>query len=189
MNISINNVASGGSAAVTGARGRGDRHNMAAVMEPVAKALGMTTDELRTAQRSGQSLNDIATAKGVSHADLIAAIKSGLGSVKGAGGASAPQGQDLDAVAERMASRVHGKGGGRNDHDGDDGPSGGAPAGPPPASAAATNLSSALGMSTTELFKQLDSGADLYGLAQTKGVSSKAVNDLIAAGLRVDQQL
>lgn len=186
MNVSVSTAAAGTNAA-GGAHGHGDRRNMQAVMEPVAKALGMSTDELRSATKSGQSLNDIAKAKGVSHEDLIAAIQSGLKSAQDASGAAAPQGQDLSAVAERIAGRAGGKGpgggGGHHDHDGD------GPKGAPPATAAATSLSTALGMSTTELFKQLDSGTDLYDLAQTKGVGAKALNDLLSAGLRVDQQL
>ena len=47
-------------------------------MAPVAKALGMSADDVRSQLRGGQSLNDLAESNGLSHDDLIAAIKAGL---------------------------------------------------------------------------------------------------------------
>ena len=47
-----------------------------AELEAAAKVLGMTADELSTALQSGQTLEEIATAKGVDIADVQAAIQS-----------------------------------------------------------------------------------------------------------------
>jgi hypothetical protein len=47
-------------------------------MAPVAKALGMSAGDVRAQLRDGQSLNDLADSAGLSHDDLIAAIKAGL---------------------------------------------------------------------------------------------------------------
>ena len=47
-------------------------------MAAVAKALGMSSDDLRSALKSGKSVNDLAEANGLSHDDLIAAIKAGM---------------------------------------------------------------------------------------------------------------
>lgn len=54
-----------------GGRGLGD-----AELEAAAKVLGMTTDELSTALQSGQTLEEIATEKGVDIADVQAAIQA-----------------------------------------------------------------------------------------------------------------
>jgi hypothetical protein len=54
-----------------GGRGLGD-----AELEVAAKILGMTTDELSTALQSGQTLEEIATEKGVDIADVQEAIQT-----------------------------------------------------------------------------------------------------------------
>ncbi|MEU4619242.1 hypothetical protein AB0G04_04575 [Actinoplanes sp. NPDC023801] len=48
------------------------------LLSRLAETLGLTVDELRTQLGNGSSLNDIATARGVPHDDLIAAIRAGL---------------------------------------------------------------------------------------------------------------
>jgi hypothetical protein len=47
-------------------------------MTPVAKALGLSTHDVKAQLRSGKSLNDLADAAGLAHDDLIAAIRAGL---------------------------------------------------------------------------------------------------------------
>jgi hypothetical protein len=47
-------------------------------MTSVAKALGMSTDDLKSALKDGQNMNDLADATGLAHDDLIAAIKAGM---------------------------------------------------------------------------------------------------------------
>ena len=61
------------------ADGRGPRDGRGlgqAELEAAAKVLGMTADELSTALQSGQTLEELATAKGVDLADVQAAIQS-----------------------------------------------------------------------------------------------------------------
>lgn len=55
---------------------RGGRGLGTAELEAAAKVLGMTTDELSTALQSGQTLEEIATEKGVDIADVQAAIQA-----------------------------------------------------------------------------------------------------------------
>jgi hypothetical protein len=43
----------------------------------VAKALSLSTDDLKSKLKDGKTLSDVAEARGVSHDDLIAAIKAG----------------------------------------------------------------------------------------------------------------
>jgi hypothetical protein len=54
------------------------QHEAQDPMLGVAKTLGMSTDDLKSALQSGKSLNDLADEKNVSHDDLIAAIKTGM---------------------------------------------------------------------------------------------------------------
>jgi len=51
---------------------------MKKAMDPVAKLLGMSTDDLASKLQSGTSLSDLASQKGVSNSDLVEAIKSGM---------------------------------------------------------------------------------------------------------------
>jgi predicted transcriptional regulator len=46
--------------------------------EVLTQILGITQDELRTQQEAGQSIADIASAKGISEADLISKMKDGM---------------------------------------------------------------------------------------------------------------
>ncbi|MFB9180630.1 hypothetical protein ACFFX1_20995 [Dactylosporangium sucinum] len=70
-------------------------------MAPVARALGLSGDGLRQRLQHGNSLSDLAEEQGVSHADLIAAIKAGK-PVSDANGAAAAENDD--AAAERIAA-------------------------------------------------------------------------------------
>ena len=78
-------------------------------LDNTAKLLGTTADDLRGQLQSGKTLDDLASAKGVSSSDLINAVKSDLQANKPAG---AP---DLsDDQLTRMATDVAaGKGPGR----------------------------------------------------------------------------
>ncbi|HEX2809907.1 MAG TPA: hypothetical protein VHN80_27405 [Kineosporiaceae bacterium] len=55
----------------------GSRHHHSPI-DAVASTLGMSADDIKTQLTSGKSLNDIATAQGVRHDDLITALKAGL---------------------------------------------------------------------------------------------------------------
>lgn len=56
--------------------GGGGRGLSDAALEAVAKVLGMTTDEVSSALQSGQTLQDLATEKGVAIEDIQAAIQA-----------------------------------------------------------------------------------------------------------------
>jgi hypothetical protein len=71
------------------------------VTAAVAKELGMSTDDLNQALRSGQSLDDIAQSKGVSHDDLVATISQALQSTASSGQSTDPS--QLTQLAERIA--------------------------------------------------------------------------------------
>jgi uncharacterized protein YidB (DUF937 family) len=53
-------------------------HAMAAGMQAAAQTLGVSTDELTSSLKSGQSLTSLASSKGVSQDDLITAISTAL---------------------------------------------------------------------------------------------------------------
>ena len=80
------------------------------MVEPAAKALGISTDDLRTQLKAGKSLSDVAAAQGVSNDDLVAAIAAELK-------ANAPQGAAPlgEAQLTRMATNIvdHKRGEGR----------------------------------------------------------------------------
>jgi hypothetical protein len=67
----------------------------------VAKELGMSTDDLDQALRSGQSLDEVAQSKGVSHDDLVSTITQALQGSAGTGQTSDPS--QLQQLAERIA--------------------------------------------------------------------------------------
>lgn len=149
-------------------------------MSPVADALGMTVDELGTALRGGTSLNQLAVSKGLSHDQLINAIKTGMQAV-------APKGKT-------HAGRV--SGGGDPDGDGDDdaaeaiasGREAGAATRPQlgvnaPNTALVDKVSSMLQMSASDLVDQLRSGTSLGDLAKSKGVSPDALLQTVGKGM------
>lgn len=80
------------------------------IIEPAAKALGISTDDLRTQLKAGKSLSDVAAAQGVSKDDLVSAIAAELK-------ANAPQGAAPlgDAQLTQMATSIvdHKRGEGR----------------------------------------------------------------------------
>lgn len=71
------------------------------VTAAVAKELGMSTDDLTQALRSGQSMDQIAQSKGVSHDDLVATISQALQSSATTGQSTDPD--QIKALAERIA--------------------------------------------------------------------------------------
>jgi hypothetical protein len=71
-------------------------------MAAIAKALGMSVDEVRSGLRSGKSLAKLAQEKGVSRAKLLAAIKEGIRAEAKAHGRTVTA-AELDAMAARIA--------------------------------------------------------------------------------------
>jgi hypothetical protein len=105
--------------------------------ETVAKILGITVDQLRTAEESGQTLAQIAAAHGVSKADLVSKLVAGaktqLAAEVTAGRLTQAQADSissgLTARITEMVDRVHQDHGRRGD-------------GPPPAAPSSSSSSS-----------------------------------------------
>jgi uncharacterized protein YidB (DUF937 family) len=66
-----------GSAAAGGHRHHG-HHGMKMAMQATASTLGVSSDELASALKSGQSLSDVAQSKGIGQDDLVSAIATAL---------------------------------------------------------------------------------------------------------------
>ena len=123
-----------------------------------AKALGMSTDDLRTSLKSGQTLASLAKSKGVSTDTLTSTIASALTSAN-----SSLSSDKAQQIAQQMVSGTQQK---TQDHDG---PSGGKPPnGPPPAvGKALDSLASTLGLTSDELKSKLQSGTSLTAIASS----------------------
>jgi hypothetical protein len=80
---------------------RHHHHDHAKVLDPAAKALGMSTDDLESQLKSGKSLSDVASAQGVSQDDLVAAIATDLKTHKPDGAPALS-----DAQATQMATAI-----------------------------------------------------------------------------------
>jgi hypothetical protein len=175
MNISAIGGASGTTA--VGANQNDFRTRMEQSMAPVAQLFGMTTDQLMTAVKaSGKSLADYASSKGVSSADLTAAIKQGLQD-------NAPDGVQLsDSQLTNLAQRIE------NHKPGD------RPQGPPPGGAVggigSTDTTSTIKSEVEKLLEDLkasDSTTATDGTAKTNG--SLSTNSLVDVLTRFDRQL
>ena len=83
------------------AGGPGAENRMAAAMGSVANLLSMTPTQLTSAMSAGQSMSTLAQASGISRADLLGAVTSGLR-------AAAPQGAPTpsDAMLTKIASNI-----------------------------------------------------------------------------------
>jgi lambda repressor-like predicted transcriptional regulator len=143
-------------------------HHGGDVIATAAKALGMSTDDVKSALQNGKSLDDLAKDKGVSHDALVAAIKTGM-----------PRGlqssDKADAMAEGIVTR---KGmpaggpppGGRPDADGDDVAGTGIFGANLTATQGKTldQLASLLGTDSSSLLSALKSGTSLADMVQSK---------------------
>jgi lambda repressor-like predicted transcriptional regulator len=67
----------------------------------VASLLDMSASDLRSALKSGESMSDLATSKGVSRDDLLSAITKDL--PQGTGSGAAASSTDADALAAKIA--------------------------------------------------------------------------------------
>ncbi len=176
MSVPVNN------ASASSALGQAQAHHhnpMKKLLDPAAKLLGLSPQELREDLRSGKTLADLAAEKGVSRDDLIAGVVSGLqagpaGFVRNV--QRAEQTTDLAAIAAKL---VDGKGFG-------------GPPPPPPASASSdvsqrlTTLTDALGIDANSLFSQLESGTTLGDIASQHGVSSSTLSTILTGPVAVD---
>ncbi|MDQ1656002.1 MAG: hypothetical protein QOD41_1085 [Cryptosporangiaceae bacterium] len=161
-------------------------------MANVAKALNLSSDDLKSQLKSGKSMTDIADAQGVSHDDLIAAIKSGMPS-------NGSSGTDSSEFAEKLASTKGlpfggpdgaGRASGHHGH----GPRGaggpGGPGGPPSGGSVSgltdedksSKLSDLLGTDVSTV----SSAQDLVDLLKSKGVDLGALRSVLDNGDLVD---
>jgi hypothetical protein len=162
-------------------------------VKTAADALGLSTDEVMSALKGGESLLDVADAQGVSRDDLLSALKAG-----------APQelqgSADADALVEALASATGVGGPGGAGRPGGAGGAGGHH-GPPPAGATTGVLSGSLtsaqqttlgalsdllGTDADTLLGQLQSGTDLTDLLSQKGVTLDQLTSKLEEGLMVD---
>ena len=146
---------------------------MRQAMDSVADTLGMSADELGGRLKNGESLAEIAAGKGVSREDAIAALS-------GAMKANAPQGVALsDERVNAMATRIV---------------DGQAPAPPQsqglPATGGMARLADAFGDGEQgqDILSRLMSGEDVSSVAESAGLTSSDLVELMASRLRVDDR-
>lgn len=160
--------------------GPGGANPMKQVMSGAASLLGMSDDELRSAlEVAGTTLADLATQKGVSRDDLVAAVTRG---VTEAGSPPGAEGVDAATIA---AGIIDGTGGPPR---GPGGPGGRHDRGDRDSEMAARlqTLTSALGMDQTAFFDALGSGTSLADLAGAHGVSPSALRQMLLGPVAVD---
>jgi hypothetical protein len=157
--------------------GGGPRPDMTKTMQPTAKLLGISTDELKQDLESGTTLSQLADEKGVSRSDLLASIKQGL--KDGApSGVQAPDDATLDEIAGNIADGKRPQG---------------PPPPPPPSSQdgsqrvqqSISSLADALGVDPDQLLTQLNSDGWLDSVAKSRGLNT---DSSLFQGLMVDQQ-
>lgn len=149
----------GSSAAVQGYAPPRPRHEPPP-MSNTADLLGVSTDELREAQRSGTTLSDLATQKGVSSDDLMKSVTADLKANKPEGAPELSDSQLAD-----MASNIA---------------AGKRPQGPPPGDRAQSNLKDLADMLGVDVDTLLD--GDVRSLLGKAGVDSSLVG-----GVAVDR--
>jgi uncharacterized protein YidB (DUF937 family) len=130
-------------------------------MTNTAQLLGLSTSDLSTALRSGKTLSSLASAAGVSSSDLLGSVEADIT-------ANAPEGaQPLssDQLKQMATNVINGTGptGGHHHHHHH---GGGASA------MSMSDTADLLGVSTTDLASELQSGETLSSLATSAGVSS-----------------
>jgi hypothetical protein len=166
-----------------------------AVLGSAAQALGMSTQDVQSALQSGQSLSDLAQAKGVSSDALVSAVSQGIQSLSATSG-GLPGAPDPTQMAQRIVDRKGGIGGHRHhgatasangsDQDGDgdgDGSSGTSSAATSSPFALVANM---LGMSQSDLLTSLESGTSLTDLLGQSGPTAQNLAAALNGGGLVD---
>jgi hypothetical protein len=159
-------------------------------MTNTAQLLGVSADELREAQRSGTTLADLATQKGVSKDDLVKSVASDLKANKPEGAPELSEAQ-MTEMATNIAEGKRPQGG-----------HGGPPPAPPAGDggsddervqANVASLAEALGTDADSLLDKLRSGADLATLLRgatgnAAGYDSSATaSAAVSGGLAIDR--
>lgn len=124
-------------------------------MEPVAKLLDISADDLQSAFNSGQNLAQIAAAKGVSSGDLLRVVTQGLASA----GIRAPAGSNYQTFVLDLINRP---GGHSQPHS--------------IRAAGSRSLAGAFGTSEDELVQALQSDTTLLQLGGQKSTPAKSVS-------------
>ena len=160
---------------------RGPRAAVAS--EAVAKALGMTADELRTELQSGKTLADIAKAKGVDIAKVKQAIIDDFTARETAEVAAGEHTQaEVDQKIADLTSKIDDvvngamPMGGKGGH----GPRGGA--------IESDAVAKVLGVTAAELQTELQSGKSLADVAKAKGVDIEKVKTAILEDFTAKEQ-
>ncbi|WP_169735385.1 hypothetical protein [Actinokineospora inagensis] len=155
------------------------RHGeMRKAFDAAAKTLGMSTDDLRSALQSGQSMTSLAQSKGISTDALTSAISDAL--------TSADSSLTADKAKEIAQRVVAGPGQG-----GPGGPGGaGGPGGPPPGGkpdsrieSALSSVAGALGMSDDDLKDALSSGQSLTDVAAANGMDADTLKTTLTTAI------
>jgi hypothetical protein len=156
--------------------GGAKRPDMTKTMEPTAKLLGLSTDELKESLQSGTTLAELADEKGVSRDALLDSIKEGL-KAGAPDGAPALDEATLDEIAGNIADGKRPQG---------------PPPPPPPSQDGAqrveqsiSSLADALGVDADDLVTQLNSDGWLDSVAKSRGLST---DSSLLQGLLVDEQ-
>jgi hypothetical protein len=142
-----------------------------------AKLLGMSTGDLQSALKSGETLDDLAQDKGVASSDLTNAVKADLQASKPAGAPDLSDDQ-LTQMATNVAAGK-GPGGPHGAHHGHRHASAGDSDDATTADTNLADLASSLGVSQTDLLSKLTQGIDF---STVLGQSSSPANPYSASG-------
>jgi lambda repressor-like predicted transcriptional regulator len=145
-------------------------HGTSPAMDAAATELGLSSSDLQQSLQSGTSLADLATQKGVSKTDLVSAIAQGM---QAAAPANAPSNVNYTAIAQNIVDRP-GQTGAPSSATSSSDPSSTSTS---PTTDPFSKVSSALGMSESDLLSSLESGTSLTDLLSQNGLS---VQDLTA---------
>jgi lambda repressor-like predicted transcriptional regulator len=189
--MSVNSIKSLTSTATSLVTQTAHHHGGKSPFDAVSSLLGLSAKDIAKQVASGKSLDDLAKAKGVSHEDLVSALKSGMpDDLKGS--------TQADAIAETIATQQGMP---------TQGPGGPPPSGPPLMSSLngigqssgvlsgnltssqqdmLDSLSSALGTDSTSLLDELQSGTSLSDLVKSKGIDISTLANVLQNGLLVD---
>jgi lambda repressor-like predicted transcriptional regulator len=182
---------------VTGTSGtpgpQGHHHHGGGALAVAAKTLGMDVADVRSALKNGKSLDDLAGEKGISHTDLVSALKAGMP-------------QDLqnsdkaDEVAEKMATtkgldalrppRPAGNPPSTTGQSGDNTSGTGVLGGSLTSAQASTlqKLADLLGTDSRTLLDTLKSGTSLADLVKNAGVDQTKLASVLQDGLMFDDK-
>ena len=136
-------------------------------MAKVAELFGLSTDEVKSKLSDGTSLDDLAEQRGVTHDDLIAAIKEGL-----------PADQATDEVAEKIAGN---EGAPPPPHGGPKGVNAGLRD-----DDKLSRLSTLLDVDSEDLTDQATTASSLVNLLQSNGVDLSRLRSVFASGDLLD---